>query len=199
MHTDGESHPGSLPPECAVCFQLHVQVEAAWVCTSCRRLHGHNQLDSGSVGRRGIPPIAYDDTSESDDGPAPSTSLADNDRTDFSRNVTTFCLFTSSERADKGSAAEVLDVEGAGQGRAAGGSDENIDPMDVDNNDERDSQDSVLSWVSGLTMVGMNQRPVYPQDIVWQVDQLGLAQNAPLDMLEADDEIELDDDMEMSE
>lgn len=71
--------------------------------------------------------------------------------------------------------------------------------MDVDNNDERDSQDSVLSWVSGLTMVGMNQRPVCPQDIVWQVDQLGLAQNAPLDMLEADDEIELDDDIEMSE
>lgn len=83
MHTDGESHPGSLPPECAVCSQLHVQVEAAWVCTSCRRLHGHNQLGSGSVGRRGIPPIAYDDTSESDDGPAPSTSLADNDRTDL--------------------------------------------------------------------------------------------------------------------
>jgi hypothetical protein len=71
--------------------------------------------------------------------------------------------------------------------------------MEVDNDDEKVSQTRVISWVSGLSAVCMGERPTDVEHTLWQVSSLAFAPETPLEMLAADDEVELSDDMEVDE
>ncbi|GKU04614.1 hypothetical protein FLAG1_07256 [Fusarium langsethiae] len=217
MYPDSESHSRTL--ECIACSQLCVWQETEWVCNSCRRVHRRIPIDNESLDQGETPSTAHDGTDGSDDelaaGDHPTTMVTrDGTPEDFhalrasgggqlgyNQNEGDSMVSPSHINADQGS-RESCDAEqnGQGWGQVIGDPDRNVDPMNVDNNDEEvyQPQAPVPFWMSGVANTCVGERH---SDIEYTIRRFNLAfhPEAPSETPTADDELELSDNTEMDE
>ncbi|CAF3465947.1 unnamed protein product [Fusarium graminearum] len=220
MHPDSEPH--NLTTECIACSQLCVCEEKDWVCTSCRRVYRRIRVDNESHDLGDTPSTAHDDTYGSDDelaaGDHPTTMVTEegtqSDCRTFDSSGTEWLGYSQNEsgamvspsRVNTGqgiceSGVENCNVvqDGQGQDPVTGDPDEDVDPMDVDGNDEDVYRGPIGSWVAERTIIGTSERSTAAIEHTIQLVDLAFLRGAHLTTPAADDRLELSDDTEMDE
>ncbi|KAM0228117.1 hypothetical protein ACHAPO_010953 [Fusarium lateritium] len=220
MYTNSELH--DRIPECIAYSQLCVLEDTKRICISCRRVRRQIRIRNEPPSLGETPLTVLDDPYGPDDELAAGdpTQMAIQDgiprdflalrtsgvgQLEYSRNKDDCMGSPSRIDAEQGSGESGVKSCGAkqndqGRDQVIGGSDENSNPMDVEENDEKvpQLQANVALWVSGVTNTCVGKRSGDIEQALRQVN-LAFRSEAPLSTPAAGDYIELSDDTEKNE
>ncbi|KAF4989637.1 hypothetical protein FGRMN_8995 [Fusarium graminum] len=222
MDAHAEPRLEGVAPECRICSSSCRGVQNGWTCTSCEAPYQHLPLSIDGVSTNGELASRY---IMSRDTGASMQGMGDQSSTGYHSIVITYGSKFSSQNGDMASqvrqsqdsssvpptshvdafqgshesVAQELNLEGNTPGSDDAGSGESGEPMELDGNDEDFIQEATHGWVLGRTAVGMGARPSGVEYALGLVDKYDLIPRAPLNGFAAVSELDLSDEMDMSE